>query len=189
MIRVYRAEVAEVGGCNACTVRPKEATVVELRESGGLSLRLCDSCRVELRDLLAGEAAAKPIRVVVSGGRHESFTPAREAALAALLTHLTPTFPAGLVVVTGGAPGIDSDVDRWAKREGIAAESYPAFWRGPTSAAYNPFAGHRRNAEMIEGEGRVPAPADVHVAFPGGPGTADAYRRAKRRGIPTYELE
>jgi len=131
----------------------------------------------------------EPLRVVVSGGRRERLTQAREVALAVLLTHLVPIFPAGLVVITGGAPGIDSDVDAWAKREGIATESYPALWCGPTGAAYDPFAGHRRNAEMIDGEGRVPAPADVHVAFPGGPGTADAYHRAKRRGIPTYELE
>lgn len=132
----------------------------------------------------------RSIRVVVSGGHTERLTPAREVALAVLLVYLAPTFPAGLVIVTGGAPGVDSDVDAWAKREGLATESYPALWRGTTGTGpYDPFAGHRRNAEMIEGEGRVPAPADVHVAFPGGPGTADAQRRAKRRRIPTYELE
>lgn len=73
-------------------------------------------------------------------------------------------------VIHGGAPGVDSLADAWAKRQKIPVEVFPADWD-----AHGRAAGPLRNQRMLD-EGKP----DIVVAFPGGRGTADMLRRARK---------
>jgi predicted Rossmann-fold nucleotide-binding protein len=75
-------------------------------------------------------------------------------------------------VVTGGATGADTLAARWANEQGVSLGVYPADWH-----AHGKAAGQIRNQQMLDSE----AP-DLVLAFPGGHGTADMVRRAKRAG-------
>ena len=81
-------------------------------------------------------------------------------------------------VIHGGATGADSLASEWAEAGGVVVEVYPADWRSHGRAA-----GPIRNQEMLEKAG----PAFL-VAFPGGRGTADMIRRAKKARIPVAEI-
>ena len=81
------------------------------------------------------------------------------------------------VVIHGGARGADISADVCALAFGIDVEVYPADW-----AKHGKAAGPIRNAQMLR-EGRP----DAVLAFPGGRGTADMVRRAKRAGVPVWE--
>lgn len=103
----------------------------------------------------------------------------------------------GITVVHGAAPGADSIADQWARhhqQHGVERDPRPADWEGPCGAycqpghrkarrdgtSYCPFAGHRRNQQMID-----LGPAVV-LAFQrdGSTGTADCIRRAETAGLP-----
>lgn len=114
----------------------------------------------------ASPEAGRSCRVVVTGGR--DFADAAAVQLA-LLAALRP----GDTLVHGGAAGADALCARWARTHGYAVEAWPAKW-----AEHGRAAGPRRNAAMLD------AGARVLVAFPGGRGTADCVRQARRRNIP-----
>lgn len=87
-----------------------------------------------------------------------------------------------LAVRHGGATGADALADEWARTRGIRREPYPVTheewrWHGPS-------AGPIRNGRMVCTD---PRPVCV-VAFPGGRGTADCVRQARRHGIPVWEI-
>lgn len=83
------------------------------------------------------------------------------------------------VVIHGGARGADDEADEAAAALGITVLPYPADW-----ARYGRRAGPIRNAQMLaDGE------PDAVLAFPGGRGTADMVRRAKRAGVPVWEWQ
>ncbi|GGJ87242.1 hypothetical protein GCM10011583_18480 [Streptomyces camponoticapitis] len=103
----------------------------------------------------------------------------------------------GISVMEGTAPGADSMCGNWAKArlgDGIAHTPVEADWEGPCvntcrpghrrtrrdDTEFCPFAGHRRNQEMID---RKPLMA---LAFQVGnsTGTADCLRRLNKAGIP-----
>lgn len=77
-------------------------------------------------------------------------------------------------VIEGDAHGADRLAWRWAVANGVPVEKFPANWRRDGRAA-----GPIRNQQMLD-EGRP----DIVVAFPGGRGTADMVRRARKAGIP-----
>lgn len=74
-------------------------------------------------------------------------------------------------LVHGGAPGLDTMADIWAKRIAIEVVTCHADWDKHGKAA-----GPIRNEDMLIDH----APKRV-IAFPGGKGTADMVRRARNR--------
>ena len=83
-----------------------------------------------------------------------------------------------LVIIHGGAKGADLMADEWAVVHWKSIEEYKADW-----GRYGRGAGPKRNQEMIDG-----GKPDLVVAFPGGRGTADMVRRAKKAGIEVKEI-
>ena len=114
------------------------------------------------------------MRLLVTGGRDY----ADAATVAAVLDRALAKVPEGdvLVVVNGGARGLDTLAHRWAlwrcvERRPVLPEKHDADWSQGRSA------GPTRNAYMVS------LGADACVAFPGGRGTADCLRRARAAGI------
>lgn len=110
------------------------------------------------------------LRVLVCGGRDFRDWQAVHAAL----DDLGPT-----VLIEGGAAGADRLARCWAVEHGVPVVTYAADWQ-----AHGRSAGPRRNQFMLE-DGKP----DLVLAFPGGSGTADMCRRAKRAGIPVRQLQ
>ena len=73
-------------------------------------------------------------------------------------------------IISGGARGADSLAIQYAKARRIPYREYPANWK-----KHGRKAGVLRNQEMLDSE----RPRLV-IAFPGGKGTADMVRRARR---------
>lgn len=113
-------------------------------------------------------------RVLVCGGR--AYNDA--ARINAVLDKLHAE--AGIdLLIEGGANGADRLAQEWAMRHhDVASETYPADWENQGS-----FAGPARNKRMLE-EGRP----DLVIAFPGGKGTADMVRKARRTGVEVVEI-
>ncbi len=86
--------------------------------------------------------------------------------------------PTDIVIIQGCAEGVDLAADDWSIVNYSQRDPYPADWNKHKKAA-----GSIRNQQMID-EGKP----DLVVAFPGGPGTADMVRRAKKAGIPVREI-
>jgi predicted Rossmann-fold nucleotide-binding protein len=82
------------------------------------------------------------------------------------------------VMIEGGARGADSLAHDYALSNGIYLESFPADWE-----THGTFAGPMRNKRMLE-EGQP----DLVIAFPGGKGTADMARKAKKAGVKVVEI-
>jgi predicted Rossmann-fold nucleotide-binding protein len=109
-------------------------------------------------------------RVIVTGGREY----ADEAVVrGALARHLV----AGDVLVHGAAAGADTLAARCAAAMGFGVLAYHADWK-----AHGASAGPRRNRAMLADGARV------LLAFPGGRGTADMVRQAKRAGLRVVEV-
>lgn len=124
------------------------------------------------------------MRLLVCGGR----TFSDKALLFATLDRVTPrtepdeygnTLPAGVTIIHGAAQGADRLADDWAVVNWCSVEQYPADWD-----RYKKSAGFIRNQEMLE-KGRP----DLVIAFPGGRGTADMVRRARKAGVPVTEVK
>jgi hypothetical protein len=81
-------------------------------------------------------------------------------------------------IIQGCARGADTLAGEWADARGVPVLPFPADWKRDGNAA-----GPIRNAQMLR-EGR---PSFV-VAFPGGNGTDDMKRQAKRAGVPVLEI-
>jgi len=84
-----------------------------------------------------------------------------------------------LVIIHGGAKGADRFADQWAVVHWKQFEEYPANWK-----KYGKAAGVIRNQQMID-EGKP----DLVVAFPGGRGTANMIKLAKKAGIEVREIK
>lgn len=76
-------------------------------------------------------------------------------------------------IIEGEAGGADTLAREYAKGQGIHVLPFPAQWD-----LYGKPAGPIRNAEML----RVGQP-DLIVAFPGGSGTANMIKQAKKAGV------
>jgi len=122
---------------------------------------------------------------VISGTRRAT----RKGAAWAWLCEVNPD-----AVIVGGATGIDTETRGWARERGKFVIEVPAPWRPAEPRAdgldYDPEAGMRRNAFMIEVVA-VALRAQGHEllggAFPDkqSVGTHDAIRRLRAVGIPT----
>lgn len=107
-----------------------------------------------------------PCVVLVCGGR--TYDDANRVKLELDKLHITR-------LVHGGARGADHLADCWADANGVEKGVYKI--RRPREDGY------RRNQRMLEAE-----QPHMVVAFPGGNGTADMVRRAKRAGILVKEI-
>lgn len=108
--------------------------------------------------------------IIIAGGRD-----ADEAAAVAVLDRvLKPEDVA--IVVSGGACGWDTAGERWAEKHGKPVKRFPADWNRLGKAA-----GFLRNEQMARFARDWP-PGRLYVG-PGGRGTADMVRRARRHGL------
>lgn len=82
------------------------------------------------------------------------------------------------LVIQGGARGADYHARQWAQDTGTSCDTYEAAWE-----QYGGFAGPRRNAAMLA-DGRP----DLVIAFPGGRGTADMVKKARKAGVEVIEI-
>lgn len=112
------------------------------------------------------------MRVLVCGGRHYQ----DRDRVFSVLDSLSPE-----VVIEGGADGADRLAYCWVRerRSCQGWERYEAEWD-----KHGKGAGPLRNQRMLD-EGKP----DLVLAFPGGRGTADMVRRAKRAGVEVRQLE
>lgn len=81
-------------------------------------------------------------------------------------------------IIEGGARGVDSIANSWAKARGVDVLTFPADWNKHGKAA-----GPIRNKQMLE-EGKP----DHVIAFPGGNGTKNMIKLAKDAGVPVFEI-
>ncbi|WP_445215473.1 DUF2493 domain-containing protein [Bradyrhizobium sp. Pa8] len=113
------------------------------------------------------------MRVIVCGGRNFNNLDAVTRFLDML--HAIHGFT---LVIHGGARGADWCANRWATVQRLPIECFPAHWKVHHNAA-----GPIRNGQMLA-EGQ---PALV-IAFPGGSGTADMMKQARKAGVRVIDL-
>lgn len=82
------------------------------------------------------------------------------------------------LLIDGAARGADQIAHEWAVAVGVPTERYPADWN-----AHGSFAGPMRNRVMLK-EGRP----DLVIAFPGGVGTRDMVRKARKADVEVVEI-
>jgi hypothetical protein len=111
------------------------------------------------------------MRVAVTGGRDLSDWAIIEKGLKG--------FGPTTVLAHGGAPGADTLAGEYAVRSGWQVHIFPADWK-----TYGNAAGPIRNQKLLDD-----FKPDVLVAFPGGRGTADMVRRARKREIEVREVD
>ena len=80
-------------------------------------------------------------------------------------------------IIHGAARGADMLADQWGKRMALNVIAMPADW-----ARFGRSAGPRRNQAMLDHR------PDFVVAFPGGHGTADMVRRARKADVDVAEV-
>lgn len=125
------------------------------------------------------------LRVLICGGRDFTDWEDFRNRLEAIAREHFPTteedrygnYLYDVMIIHGGAPGADSLADQWAVVNWTGLEVYPANWKKHGNAA-----GPIRNQQMLD-EGKP----DLVVHFPGGKGTADMVRRAKKANIKTIQ--
>tara|TARA_R110000851_G_C13102466_1_gene568860 strand:+ start:1730 stop:2077 length:348 start_codon:yes stop_codon:yes gene_type:complete len=113
------------------------------------------------------------MRVIVCGGRDY----ANRERVNAVLDKLHRE--AGISrIIEGGAKGADRLASDWAESLAVPTTRYEADWE-----AHGTFAGPRRNATMLE-DGQP----DLVIAFPGGVGTRNMIRQARKAGVEVVEI-
>lgn len=117
--------------------------------------------------------------VLVCGGRYYSD---RERVYSALddVFKVTDQEPLGVpgTVIHGGCSGADQLADDWSITNWKEIIVFKADWKKHGKAA-----GPLRNQQMLDD-----CKPDLVVAFPGGKGTADMVRRARKAGIEVVEI-
>ena len=117
----------------------------------------------------------KPHRVLVTGGRDFS-----DFNLVVRIMDALDPKPG--LIIHGAAKGADSLADRWARLRGVPVREFKCNWR--PNGVFDRAAGFKRNSTMLD-QGRP----DRVVAFPGGSGTADMVRIARKAGVPVTLVE
>lgn len=129
-----------------------------------------------MADMQLRGARRADMRVLVCGGRKFGQGAGESRALYRAMNAAHAHKPI-TTLIHGAASGADSLAGAWAaSQRDIEIIEFPANWKTHGRAA-----GHIRNARMLE-EGKP----DGIIAFPGGPGTADMTRRARRAGLPVW---
>lgn len=132
------------------------------------------------------------MKVLICGGRrfafvsdHKTYLETEEVKRAQkeytfLLKTLDDLFQYELpsLVISGGATGADTAGEMWAVRNKVPVKRFPADW-----AKHGKSAGSIRNQQML-----FEAQPDLVIAFPGGAGTEDMVRKAKRAGVTVKRI-
>lgn len=113
------------------------------------------------------------MRLIVCGSR----TYANEKRVKEVLDDLKAS-TLTLVIIQGEQTGADQLAREWAGANAVECDGYKARW-----TEYGNVAGPIRNQQMID-EGKP----DMVVAFPGGVGTANMKKLARKAGIPVAEI-
>ena len=118
------------------------------------------------------------MRILITGDRHWRCDDLAEQVLNRMLARFGPD----LVVVHGGAPGVDQSFNVASRELGITVEPHLADWNGLGNVA-----GPARNREMVQ------AGADLclalHRTLETSERTKDCVRQALAAGIPVYLIE
>lgn len=114
------------------------------------------------------------MRVLVCGGRDYN----DRSMVVNVLTKLHVEIGVSCLI-EGGARGADRMAREWAETSIVPIETYEADWE-----CYGSFAGPKRNKVMLD-EGKP----DIVVAFPGGKGTRNMIRQARKHGVEVYEID
>jgi hypothetical protein len=118
------------------------------------------------------------MRILITGDRHWRCDDLAEQVLNRLLARYGPD----LVIIHGGAAGIDQSFSVAGEALGLDVEPHLADWKGLGNVA-----GPARNREMVE------AGADLcialHRTLATSKGTKDCIRQALAAGIPVYLIE
>jgi len=85
-----------------------------------------------------------------------------------------------VTIISGGARGADELAATYAMVNWTGYREYKADWTN-----HNKAAGPIRNQQMLDEEPDI----TLVIAFPGGSGTADMVRRAKKKGIEVKEVK
>lgn len=115
------------------------------------------------------------MRVLITGGRDYN----DYVTLYHALDDIQDKYGQFACVITGDATGADHWAESWAWMQKIKHLKFAADWTG-----YGRAAGPIRNQIMID-----EAKPTLCIKFPGGKGTADMIRRAKKAGIKVIEIE
>lgn len=91
---------------------------------------------------------------------------------------LTGNYLYDVIIIAGGAKGADALAASWATVNWTGYKEFKANWRKHGKAA-----GPIRNQVMLD-DGKP----DLVIAFPGGRGTADMVKRAKKAGVEVIEV-
>jgi hypothetical protein len=118
---------------------------------------------------MTAQITAKPTRILVCGGRNYF----DQAQVNTILDQHNPT-----TIIHGAARGADTLAGNFAKSRGIPEIACPANW-----AKHGLKAGFLRNQAMLNDH-----KPDLVIAFPGGRGTADMVRRARRAKVAVIEI-
>ena len=108
------------------------------------------------------------MKLIIAGGRRYSLS-ARDIARLDAIEGVTE-------VVSGCAPGVDSDGETWAEEKGIPVRRFQPDWN-----RYGRAAGVVRNRAMA-------AYADAVALFPGKRGTESMCEEARKAGIVIYDF-
>lgn len=114
------------------------------------------------------------LRIIACGGRDYDDMVTIRRALFAL--HEGPRGPITLLI-HGNARGADQEAGRWATDFKVPCGAVPAEW-----SKYGKRAGPMRNKQMLGQH------IDLVLAFPGGAGTSDMKRQARRAGVEVIEV-
>lgn len=120
----------------------------------------------------------KVLRLLVTGGRDYSDVKTVDRVLRSYLARVDGV-KTKLLVIHGGAPGLDTLAGDWCNKNAVPCVSMNAPWTGLGRAA-----GPVRNAWML----KYNKPKHCHV-FPGGAGTASMKRLAKDAGLRVKETK
>lgn len=115
------------------------------------------------------------MKVLICGSRYKDAPRAVQAVVRSAVQHYVKGLPHDAVVISGGAPGVDSWASEAAKEYERGSIVLLADWEGLGRTA-----GYVRNGQMLDLE------PDLVVAFWDGEskGTKNTIAQAGRRGIP-----
>ena len=109
------------------------------------------------------------MKLIIAGGRDYELTVQDYSKLNRILPRVTE-------IVSGGARGADACGELWATLNHITLKRFPADWK-----RYGKRAGMLRNEQM----GKY---ADAVALFPGGKGTQNMFKIAKRNGLQIFDF-
>jgi predicted Rossmann fold nucleotide-binding protein DprA/Smf involved in DNA uptake len=125
-----------------------------------------------MRWLINGEFK---LRVIIAGSRHCNNYLLLKAAIKRSGFQITE-------VVSGGARGVDTLGEKWAKENGIPFSRFSANWSDHGKAA-----GPIRNQQMAKYAG--PEGALIAILYPDSRGTKNMIEEATKRGLKVYVEE